>query len=57
MVFLKHMIPKDEIKVNLQKGESSYKVPKIHQCTETRNCLSFTGNYRVQKGFIKYYLP
>ena len=47
LVFLEHMVSKEEIKVHLQKGESSYKVSNFHQCTEIRNCLSLAGNYQV----------
>ena len=32
LVFLEHMVSKEEIKVDLQKGESIYKVSNIHQC-------------------------
>ena len=57
MVLLEHRISKEELKVDLEKGESSYKVLKTHQCAEIRNCLSLVGNYQVQEGFDEYCPP
>jgi len=50
------MVLKDEIKVNFAKGESSYEVPKIHQCTETSNCLRLADIIELREGFVKDHL-
>jgi len=57
MVCLEHRVSKEELKVDLEKGESRYKVLKTHQCTEIRNRLRLVGNYQVQEGFDEYCPP